>query len=126
MISRIKLTFSTLVILFLVLFIICSSILLFSDYFAISINQSKKTIVVFRNDDLQESFTSGVDIELFDLFKDNNIPQSYAIVPFKYDLNKKPELIKSLKKYLTFDISEIVQHGYSHENIGLKKIKQQF
>lgn len=50
------------------------------------------------------------------LFIENGIPQTFALVPFKKNLEKKRELLSLLKEQQGKGLAEIVLHGYAHDN----------
>jgi len=112
---------------FLFLLIALASIRIFlsSSYFDLHPNPSKKVIIAFRNDDIQEFSGTKLEIDMFNLFKESHIPQTYATVPFKTDLINNKGLMTILKEHLRLGLAEIALHGYSHQNYG-KKLRSEF
>ena len=105
----------------LVFILLALRLFLASAYFDLHPNPAKKVIVVFRNDDIQEFSGSADAYRFLQLFVDNRIPQTYAVVPFKKDLTKEPELLSLLKDQQTKGLAEIALHGYAHENHAGKR-----
>lgn len=110
----------------LVLIVVGLRIFIASSYFKIQPNSKKKVIVVFRNDDIQEFRGTKLDFELFRLFQDNNIPQTYALVPFKVNFAKNRDLMKILKEHLSLGLAEIALHGYAHQDLGRDRLHTEF
>ena len=112
--------------LILLIIILSLRIFLSSIYFELYPNPNKKVIVVFRNDDMQEFASTDIDLKLFRIFKNSKIPQTYALVPFKYDLKQNKKLLKHLKEHLKLGLAEIALHGYEHKNIGNTRTKREY
>jgi peptidoglycan/xylan/chitin deacetylase (PgdA/CDA1 family) len=100
----------------LALILLSLRLFLASAYFDLHPNPAKKVIVVFRNDDIQEFSGSAAERRFLQLFVENGIPQTYALVPFKKDLEKENDLVSLLKDQQAKGLAEIALHGYAHEN----------
>jgi peptidoglycan/xylan/chitin deacetylase (PgdA/CDA1 family) len=92
-----------------------------SAYFDLHPNPGKKVIVVFRNDDIQEFSGSAAERRFLQLFVENGIPQTYALVPFKKNLEKEGDLLSLLRDQQAKGLAEIALHGYTHENHAGKR-----
>jgi peptidoglycan/xylan/chitin deacetylase (PgdA/CDA1 family) len=100
----------------LVFILLALRLFLASAYFDLHPNPAKKVIVVFRNDDIQEFSGSATERRFLQLFVENRIPQTYALVPFKKDLEKQEDLLSLLKDQQAKGLAEIALHGYAHDN----------
>ncbi len=100
----------------LVLFLAVLRLFLVSAYFDLHPNPAKKVVVVFRNDDIQEFSGSAAERRFLKLFAENGIPQTYAVVPFKKNLDKEGEWVLLLQEQQERGLAEIAQHGYAHRN----------
>jgi len=105
----------------LALILLSLRLFLASSYFDLHRNPTKKVIVVFRNDDIQEFSASADAYRFLQLFVENGIPQTYAVVPFKKDLTKDAVLVSLLKDQQARGLAEIALHGYAHENHAGKR-----
>jgi peptidoglycan/xylan/chitin deacetylase (PgdA/CDA1 family) len=105
----------------LALILLALRLVLASAYFDLHPNPAKKVIVVFRNDDIQEFAGSAAERRFLQLFVENGIPQTYALVPFKRDLEKAVDLVALLKDQQAKGLAEIALHGYAHENYAGKR-----
>jgi peptidoglycan/xylan/chitin deacetylase (PgdA/CDA1 family) len=105
----------------LVLILLSVRLFLASSYFDLHPNPGKKVIIVFRNDDIQEFTGSAAERRFLQLFVENGIPQTYALVPFKKDLEKEGDLLSLLKDQQAKGLAEIALHGYAHENHAGKR-----
>ena len=92
-----------------------------SAYFDLHPNPGKKVVVVFRNDDIQEFSGSAAERRFLQLFVENGIPQTYALVPFKKNLEKEGDLLSLLRDQQAKGLAEIALHGYTHENHAGKR-----
>jgi len=105
----------------LALILLSLRLFLASAYFNLHPNPAKKVIVVFRNDDIQEFSESATERRFLQLFVENGIPQTYALVPFKKNLEKENDLVSLLKDQQAKGLAEIALHGYAHENHAGKR-----
>jgi len=105
----------------LALILLALRLFLASTYFDLHPNPAKKVVVVFRNDDIQEFSGSATERRFLQLFVENGIPQTYALVPFKKDLEKQGDLLSLLKDQQARGLAEIALHGYTHENHAGKR-----
>jgi peptidoglycan/xylan/chitin deacetylase (PgdA/CDA1 family) len=103
------------------LILLALRLFLASAYFDLHPNPAKKVIVVFRNDDIQEFSGSATERRFLQLFVENGIPQTYALVPFKKNLEKENDLVSLLRNQQTKGLAEIALHGYAHENLAGKR-----
>jgi peptidoglycan/xylan/chitin deacetylase (PgdA/CDA1 family) len=99
---------------------------LLSPYFDLRPAKHKKIIVAFRNDDIQRYVPTHAQQGLFNLFKENGIKQTYAIVPFETDFTRNNELMDYLQALLKQGLAEIALHGYAHANLGTTTLKTEF
>jgi len=118
MLKRKYLIINIAIFLSLLIIILFSRLFSLSHYFKLQANPEKKLIVVFRNDDIQNFSGSKLELKLFRIFKENNISQTYALVPFEINLLEKKELMKILKEHLKLGLAEIALHGYAHQDLG--------
>jgi len=118
MLKRKYLIINIAIFLSLLIIILFSRLFSLSHYFKLQANPEKKLIVVFRNDDIQNFSGSKLELKLFRIFKENNISQTYALVPFEINLLEKRELMKILKEHLKLGLAEIALHGYAHQDLG--------
>jgi peptidoglycan/xylan/chitin deacetylase (PgdA/CDA1 family) len=103
------------------LIVLVLRLFLASSFFDLRPNPGKKVIVAFRNDDIQEFSGSEAERRFLRLFVENGIPQTYALVPFKKDLEKQEDMVSLLKEQQAQGLAEIALHGYAHENRAGKR-----
>ena len=85
--------------------------------------ETKEVVVIFRDDDIQE----GLNEPVLDLFRKYKVPQTYALVPFKYDLLKeRPGVVSFLKEGIRDKQTEVALHGYKHEFLDPQKKFSEF
>lgn len=82
--------------------------------------QANKPVIIFEMDDVQVDWLENISVNLINLHMQKSIPVVVAVIPNYLDNNKRgggylPILLRDLN-YVSADIFEIGQHGYTHNS----------